>query len=398
MWDWSVSRKDYPDWEALIKELDGNGVKVLTYFNPYLSPLPSGSADGRRQYLDALDRSLLVKDLTGKPFMLSSAGFEAAIMDLSNPEMRTFIKSIMKQQMSIGVRGWMADFGEALPYDGQLFSGVEGKSYHNRFPVEWAKLNRETATEMGIDDEFLFFSRSAGKTSPKFSRLFWTGDQLVGWDKYDGLKSVIPALLSSGISGMSLNHAEIGGYTSVDFRIIPGPFRVSRDYELFARWMEVSVFTSIFRTHSTQQPEKNYQWDSDDAGKRIFSKFTKVFRALKPYRDKLMLEAKENGLPLVRDLFLHYPKDKEVQKVSQQFLFGSDVLVAPVVDKGKQVRRFYLPAGRWIYLWSGRVYDVTGEWLSIAAPVGFPPVFYREKNREMKLVVERLRGDKIIAH
>ena len=112
-----------------------------------------------------------------------------------------------------GSSGWMADFGEALPCEGiRLHSGGDACAAHNSYAVEWAQLHREAIAEAGIDG--FFFSRSAYTTSPAASPLFWLGDQLHSWDKYDGLASAVVGMLSSGVSGHALTHSDTGGYTT----------------------------------------------------------------------------------------------------------------------------------------------------------------------------------------
>ena len=114
----------------------------------------------------------------------------------------------------------MADFAEALPYDAVLFSGESPKDYHNKYTEVWMQINREAIEESGYGDEMVFFARSGFTQSPKYSTLFWQGDQLVDWGQNDGIKSAMTGLMSAGISGFSLNHSDIGGYTTVTYPIV----------------------------------------------------------------------------------------------------------------------------------------------------------------------------------
>ena len=121
--------------------------------------------------------------------------------------------------LAIGIKGWMADFGEALPHDAVLYeSNIAASTLHNRFPVLWAQLNRDAcqhAEATGVipsADEIVYFSRSGAGQSPGAARLFWLGDQLPDWDSHDGLSSAVKGLISSGFSGYSLSHSDIGGY------------------------------------------------------------------------------------------------------------------------------------------------------------------------------------------
>jgi alpha-glucosidase len=106
-------------------------------------------------------------------------------------------QSILEAQSS----GWMADFGEYLPFDAVLYNGEDPASYHNRYPEEWGKLTQEALQENGMENEIMYFMRSAWIKSPQYNSMFWLGDQLVSWDEYDGLKNVVLGALSSALCG-----------------------------------------------------------------------------------------------------------------------------------------------------------------------------------------------------
>jgi alpha-glucosidase len=257
-----------------------------------------------------------------------------------------------------------------------LSSGADPKSYHNRYAEEWAEVNREAIREAGREDDVVFFNRSGYLKSPGYSTLFWLGDQLVSWDEHDGIKSAVTGLLSSGLSGYSLQHADIGGYTAIDNPLL----EYHRSKELLMRWSELAAFTVVFRTHEGNRPEVNHQIYSDEETLRHFSRFAEVYVAWKPYRTELVREAAETGLPVVRHPFVHYPHDPEVHGLDYQFMVGSELMVAPVLDPGEDAVEVYLPAGRWVHLWSGREYGSPeeGTYKTVRAPIGEPAVFYKE--------------------
>ena len=118
----------------------------------------------------------------------------------------------------------------------------------------------------------------------------------------------------------------------------------------------------------------------DEETLRHFSRFAKVYAAWKPYRMELVKEASESGLPVVRHPFVHYPEDPEVLGLEYQFMVGPNLMVAPVVDPGEEMVEVYLPAGRWVHLWSGREYGSVekGVYEMVRAPIGEPAVFYKE--------------------
>merc|ERR1740121_1209826 len=98
------------------------------------------------------------------------------MVDLTNPECRTWIKEFIKSNMlGVGASGWMLDYAEALPHDTKLHGNQDPSSYHNEYPVEWAKVNREAISEAGVEDDALFFTRSAYHCSPRYTTCFWLG-------------------------------------------------------------------------------------------------------------------------------------------------------------------------------------------------------------------------------
>lgn len=375
-WNWELDRDRYPRWEELVRDMEEQGSRVLLYTSPFLAD-PSGKENHSRDlFAEASERGYLVEDRDGGPYMIRITDFSAAMVDLTNPEAREWMKEVIQEELiGTGASGWMADFGEGLPYDAVLYSGESAASYHNRYAEEWAALNREAIREAGREEELTFFTRSGFTRSPGESTLFWLGDQLVSWDRHDGIKTVVIGLLSSGLSGYSLNHSDIGGYTAIDSSFL----KYHRSKELFLRWTELAAFTTVFRTHEGNRPEVNHQFYSDEETLEHFSRFAKVYAAWEPYRRELVREAAETGLSVVRHPFMHYPEDPEILRLDRQFMVGREFMVAPVLDRGSEEVEVYLPAGEWVHLWSGREYgSEEGVYREVAAPVGEPAVFYRE--------------------
>ena len=387
-WNWELDRDRYPGWEDLIADLGREDVRVMTYVSPFLADSSDKKNLRRDLFEEARSNGYLVQNDKGEPYMIRISDFSAAMVDLTNPEARVWYKEIIKDEvMASGVSGWMADFGEGLPYDAVLHSGESAASYHNRYPEEWARLNREVIQASGKGDDIVFFTRSGYTGSPEYSTLFWLGDQLVSWDGEDGIKTAVTGMLTSGLSGYGLTHSDIGGYTALDHPLV----RYHRSKELLMRWTEMAAFTAVFRTHEGNRPEDNHQIYSDKESLRRFSHFAKVYAAWKPYRKELVKEASETGLPVVRHPFIHYPGDPEVYDLDYQFMVGSEFMVAPVLDPGENEVEVYLPAGRWVHAWTGEVYGSSknGVYETVHAPIGEPAVFYQEGSE----VGRRFRGE-----
>jgi alpha-glucosidase len=400
LWNWVLNERTHPGWTTWVGDLASAGARTLCYVNPMLvDPPASAGPVARNLFREARDRGYLVTRADGTPYLLKVTAFDVGLLDLTNVSAWTWMKQVLRDELIDKARcsGWMVDFGEALPFDAQLASGVSAASYHNRYPVEWMRLNREAIEEAGKLGEILTFNRSGFTRTPAHSLMVWQGDQLTTWDRYDGLVSAMHGLINGGFSGISLNHSDTGGYTSLSLAGLVG---YEREAELLARWTEMNAFTALLRTHEGNQPGVNAQVYTDATSLAHFARFSKVYAALASYRRQLFAEAESRGWPVVRHLWLHYPDDPIAQTTDDEFLLGREILVAPVKNKcwtwpvcpyDKDV---YLPAGRWVHLWSGVTYGdaARGQRVSVRAPIGQPAVFYREGSTAAATFVSNLRA------
>lgn len=393
-WNWEPAKNLYPNWPELVAQLNQRDVKVLIYFNPYLSDVSHSEHTFQRNlFAEAMDQDYFVRERNGKFAKVKAGLFTGNMIDLTNPDAREFLKALMKKQLEIGVSGWMADFGEAIPYSAIMHSGQKGRSYHNIYATEWAKLSSEAIREAGLEGKAFAFHRSGSLKSPRYNSMFWTGDQIANWDKFDGLGTIVPALTSAGLSGWALSHSDIGGFMAADFVV----FSYKRSQELLIRWLELNTFTSLLRTHTSNQPKLSHQWDSNEKTSALFVKMNEVFRALWPYRKRLLNEAYSKGYPVVRHPILHFPHDSEVAKIRQQFMLGDSFWIAPTVEEGKDEVSTYLPEGKWTHLWTGKVYSSNGQYFNIYAPLGEPSVFYKSSSPEGNSVRQKLIRKGIIS-
>ncbi|HRH00249.1 MAG TPA: glycoside hydrolase family 31 protein, partial [Polyangiaceae bacterium] len=303
LWNWAYNPAYHPGWQAWVDALDRQGIKTLCYVNSMFRELPADAGRVTRDtYAEGLALGAFVQAPDGGPYKLPVTAFDVALLDLTKPTARAWMKGILKSELLDKARcsGWMADFAEALPFDAKVASGVPGATHHNQYPVEWARLNREVVEESGLLGKVLVWNRSGFTRTPGASLLVWEGDQLTTWDKYDGLVSALHGLLNGGLSGVALNHSDTGGYTSLS----AGGVGYVREAEQLQRWTEMNAFTAVLRTHEGNQPGANAQ--VYDAGPTLahFARMSKVYKALAFYRQALFAEAASRGYPVVRHLLL----------------------------------------------------------------------------------------------
>ncbi|MDE2356672.1 MAG: alpha-glucosidase [Alphaproteobacteria bacterium] len=375
-WDWRWSAARYPDLPGEIARLAKEGVRFLGYVNPYLC------IDGSLYPL-ARDRGFLaLRPDTDEPYIVDFGEFECGIVDFTNPAASDWFAEevIGREMLDLGLAGWMADFGEYLPHDVRLASGLDGLLAHNAWPTLWAEVNARAVASRGRTGDALFFMRAGFTGVSAYCPLLWAGDQSVDFTRHDGLPSVICGALSSGLLGNAYHHSDVGGYTSL--------FGNVRTAELIMRWAEMAAFTSVMRTHEGNRPDQNLQVDQDPTVLAHFARMSRVYRALGPYLRALRQEAVSRGLPLQRPLFLHFPDDPRAFTIQSAYLLGPDLLAAPVLEAGREDWSVYLPSGAdWIHLWSGARHTGGAEVL-IAAPLGYPPVFIRDGSPFTRLFLD----------
>ncbi|MBV9941419.1 MAG: alpha-glucosidase [Solirubrobacterales bacterium] len=372
LWNWTLNPDHYPNWSQMVAQLRQAGIRVLTYINPMLTNT-GVPPDEPNLFAQAAAGGYLVRNSDGTPYLIDQGGFSSGLVDLSNPAARQWMIGVLHDMAGIyGASGWMADFGEQTPFDG-LFASGSAAQWHNRYPDAWAQV--QSAALRGTD--VVDFHRSAFTTSPRYARLFWMGDQLVDWSAQDGMRSALTGMLSGGLSGFALNHSDTGGYTTLATPL------VARSAELLERWSEMNAFGgAMLRSHEGNRPQLNVQPYSSPDVARAFAVWARVFRALGPYRQALEREAASNGMPIVRPMWLTDPR---LETVTSQFTLGSDILVAPAFAPGVTRTRVELPPGRWVHVWTGRVY--TGpRTVTVASPLGRPAVFTRSSRLRSVIV------------
>ena len=363
-WNWEWDKVLYPDLDKIIPALNAEGKKVLGYINPFL-------AVEKPLYKEASEKGYCVKDKDGDDYLVTITTFPAAMVDFTNPEAYEWIKNIIKKNMiEFGFSGWMADFGEYLPTDCVLYSGENPELVHNTWPAIWARINREAVEESGKLGEIMFYTRAGYSDTPRYSTMMWCGDNHTDFSIDFGLPSVIPAMLSLSVCGFGLSHSDIGGYTSF--------FNLRRSEELYMRWCEMNAFTPVMRGHEGLNPDLNAQFDSSEAILAHGAKMAKIHKALKPYLKDAVKYNSDTGVGVIRPLFFYYDEEQAYNEC-YEYLLGRDILVAPVIEQGKDKRKVYLPQDEWVHLWSQKEYG--GGNHTVDAPIGEIPVFIRKDNK-----------------
>lgn len=374
-WDWKYHQEMYPNLPEKIKEIREKKIRFLGYINPYL-------VNDGVLYQEGKEKGYFATKKDGSEYLVDFGEFYCGVVDLTNPDAYNWFKNIIKTYMlDIGIDGWMADFSEYLPTDELfLYNKKSPMIEHNHWPVLWAKCNYDAVRESGKLGEVVYFMRAGGAKSQKYCTLLWAGDQSVDFTIHDGLASVICGALSAGIMGCGLTHSDIGGYTSL--------FGNTRTKEVFLRWAEMAMFTPVMRTHEGNRPDTNFQYYDDEDTMDCLARLTDIYTMLAPYTKEMVKINADRGIPVQRPLFMQYEQDETAYDIQYEYLFGSEMLIAPVYLEGKTEWNVYLPEDEWVHLWTGKEY--AGGNITVSAELGYTPAFYR-KNSAYAEIFEKIR-------
>jgi alpha-glucosidase (family GH31 glycosyl hydrolase) len=244
--------------------------------------------------------------------------------------------------------------------------GGSGDIMHNQYPVLWARLNYGLMSSAIPDGDFAFFMRSGYLGSQPYQPVIWAGDQNTDFDPAFGMPTALIAALNMGVSGVPIFTYDIAGYASTS---CPPSTK-----ELYFRWTELGCFTPVMRTHRGNNVFQNWNWDSDSDTIQMFKHYATLHVQLFPYIYTYMSRAHELGTPIMQALWLKFYNDPKTAEIDDEYMFGDNMLVAPVIIQGTTTRTLYLPAGEW-YPFNGGSAIAGGISVTVDAPMDSIPVF-----------------------
>jgi len=352
---WNADEELYPGLKEMIEDFKKRNVRFLGYFNPFITP-------GYEQYDEAAQKGYTIKNSKGEPYLFTVSTFKASLLDVSNPDAGNWFKTFARAAIGLGMSGWMADFGEWLPFDSAVFDGAAA-ALHNVYPTLWHKLNKEALDEGIANEDYIMLTRSGFTGEQSVAQIVWAGDQEADFSEGDGISTVIKAALTMGLAAIPFFTHDVAGFSG-------GP----SVKELFLRWTEMGAFTPFMRTHDGLKKKENWRFDSDAETLAHFARFAKIHAALAPYFKKTAAEAVAVGLPIIRHAVLVDPEWESSYEAHDQWHIGNDLIFAPAVVQGAAKATVYLTSGKWRHLFDGKIYEGRTR-IEIDAPVGSPAVF-----------------------
>jgi len=346
----------WPDPQALIDEARAQHFEITTHEYPVLheaSPL----------FEEAELRGFLLAEGYGRPAGRGQANYRDGqrYLDFTNPAACAWWWSAHRELAKLGVAGWWLDGGEGPPARSRLHLG-DGTLLHNIYDRFRHQAFAEGEAADRSDQRVFLLCRSGAAGMQQYGSTCWSGD--INND-FATLDAQIPLGLSTGLSGVPYWGTDVGGF----FHPVP------ETAELYTRWFQLGAFCPIFRSHGWVWRE-HVPWAHGAEVEAICRRYAELRYRLLPYTYTLAWQAHADGLPLMRPLVLNYPNDPRVWSLGHEFLWGDDLLVAPVTREGATAWPVYLPAGGWYDFWTGTRYEGPAG-ITLDAPLDRLPLLVR---------------------
>lgn len=381
--EWKFDETYWTGVEEMIQTVQDMGIKLMVSVWPLV--------DYRSEnYKEMKAKGYLLRSDRGFPISMNYMGNTIAY-DAFHPQARKYLwDKIKKNYYDKGIETFWLD--EAEPeftvYDYDIVRNYEGPhmSNGNFYPVEYAKTFYEGMAGEG-QDKIINLLRCAWAGSQRYGALVWSGDI---YSSFESMRCQITAGLNMGLAGIPWWTTDIGGFYGA-------MTDDSQFHELFARWFAYGTFCPVMRVHGFRLPKKpqigstggaeclsgadNEVWSFGEEVYEICREYLDIRVRMKPYIKKLMKEAHEKGTPVMRTLFYEFPQDERCWEIEDSYMFGPDMLIAPITESGVAKRQVYLPRdARWTDAWTSETYE-GGTELCLDVPLNKIPVFIRDNGK-----------------
>ena len=370
----------FRDPAALIKKLRTAGLRVVLWQIPVIKYEWEGEP-GEALLADeaeAIEKGYCVMRGDGTPYRITDKWFHnSLVLDFTNPKAAEWWFKKREYLLDMGIEGFKTDGGEFLFGDDlRLYDGTEGETAHNLYPNAYIHAYQAFMKKKGVQG--VTFSR-AGFTGSQALPIHWAGDQL---SNFSELKAQLNAGISAGLSGILFWGFDIGGFAGP----LPGA-------ELYLRATAMAAFCPIMQWHAEPRSGQyggrageindRSPWNlarvyADPSIIDIAAAFARIRMKLLPYIWAEAQYAAEHSRPLMAHLIYDFPDDPNVYDISDQYMFGRELLIAPIIEQGAHARRVYIPAGKWTGYFDGRPIE-GGQWIEAECPLNSIPVYKREE-------------------
>lgn len=366
------NKKSWPQPKNMIRKLNNEGVHTILITEPYvLNTTPNYQLSKRFQAVDS----------AGNPYKLTTFYFgNGGLLDLFRKDAQDWFWNKYKIQIKKGVTGWWGDLGEPETHPSDMYHNLKDLDFnrlfkadevHNIYGHYWDKMLFDNYTKEYPSTRLFNLNRSGYAGSARYGVFPWSGDVGRNWS---GLQAQLPIMIGMSLSGIPYIHADAGGFAGGD-----------NDQELYTRWLQFATFTPVFRPHGTAigSLDPNQLDIPSEAAlhpepyKSIARRYIYMRYSLLPYNYTLGYEQAKYGMPLVRPLFFENNSDSNLYNAEDEFLWGNNFLIAPVLQKSVTERKLYLPEGKWYNYFSSKTFQGK-QWITSEVTLNNIPVFIRE--------------------
>jgi oligosaccharide 4-alpha-D-glucosyltransferase len=318
--DWD--RDTFPTAEKMMAELAKKGVKTVVITEPFVLTTS-------KRWQEAVDNKVLATTKEGAPYTYDFYFGNTGLIDLYKPEARDWFWNIYKGLKNGGVGGWWGDLGEPEVHPSALQHATgSADQVHNVYGHDWARLIAEGYAKDFPNERPFILMRAGYSGSQRFGLIPWSGDVSRGWG---GLQSQMEISLQMGMQGLAYMHSDLGGFAGATL-----------DDELYVRWLQYGVFQPVFRPHAQEDvpPEPVFR---EAATRALARDAIRLRYAMLPYNYTIAFDNSQTGMPLMRPVLFEEPDGNDSPSISSTYLWGPDLLVAPVVEQGATRKEVYFP-------------------------------------------------------
>ncbi len=373
--DFEWRRENYTSPRQMLATLRDQGFKMI------LSQDPVISRANREQWEEADSKGYFVRDSrTGESYdMPWPWGGNCGVVDFTLPEVADWWGACQQKPLDDGAHGFWTDMGEPAWSNEEDLDRLYMKHHlgmhdeiHNVYGLTWDKVVKEQFEKRNPNKRVFQMTRAAYAGLQRYT-FGWTGDSGNGNDVLEGwgqLQNQVAVSISAGLGGIPFFTTDISGYCG-DITDYPAMA------ELYTRWMQFGIFNPLSRAHH-EGDNAAEPWMFGPVAEKNSKAAIELKYQLFPYLYTYARQAHDTGLPIVRGLFMEYPYDEQAVQTEDQFFFGEEILVAPVLKKGERVRSLYLPEGEWIDFNDKQTVYLGGQKIPYRAPLSVIPMFVRK--------------------
>ena len=363
-----VNKKAWPNPQKMIADFKKAGTKTILITEPFVVNTSSNYTSSIKYH---------ATDSAGNPFVCKEFYFgPGGLIDIFRKDSRDWFWSKYNTQMKIGVEAWWGDLGEPEMHPAALYHNLRDLGFkrlfsanevHNIYGHYWTKMLFEKYAQDYPNKRLFSLNRSGFAGTQRYGIFPWTGDVSRSWS---GFQAQLPVMLGMSMSGIPYVHSDAGGFAGGE-----------KDGELYIRWLQFAAYTPIFRPHGSFDkvtgilPTEAALFDEPYKG--LAKKLIENRYRLMPYNYTLAYNLSNHGEPLISPLYYYFSTDNNSYAAADEFMWGKNLLIAPVLQKGATTRSLYLPKGKW---YDYKTFSVKegGRWINDAVTLDAIPVYVKE--------------------